>query len=617
MPNLIIIPYSELTGQRLDDRALDEISVNFERNSTFHFLTTINNYLSISHHDLSKNNFNEVQRMLCHHLLSEEFYGKVAAITENFTRTDRVVFHRWQILFLMKIVLLESKVDGVSIPRNQSNVEDRYLLGKACLIANDLYISEEQEEQVKTHNITDGVELDRVSAEFLAQMVSRTELDNPPDLGDATARIDRFIEILDGNFPQSFNSKTLSAYVEDLIGMDLKTFVEMVLAIQAQYISTDFKEFIKDSSKFNINPNIWFSTTDFSDAQIKAFFGVTTTTIDYFVSALQTYRDTGVATNNDFRAFRIFPLVHLTDDSITCIDNGLLLEKFTLGIYHTILNAIPAESSYRRTFMDLWGGAVEIYMHEIMHMVYPPSQFSNYYPNTFFDTDSEQEAFDGIVECPNALIVMECKGGSLKSDAKYSGSKDLFLEDLDRKFGRVKGAGVEQLTRKINSLFGVEKRLRIRDLDFQFKKFVYPVMVVSESCLEFSLAKWRLRRWFEDAMDLKSIIADVYVKPLTVLTISDLESLTYYLADGDFAFVDFLEFYVEALNKEWFHPMMRPENLTISGSFVFSKFREANGIEFRPNDFILSRSGAVFDRVKSRLAQMDEMEIERPLDEIH
>ena len=129
------------------------------------------------------------------------------------------------------------------------------------------------------------------------------------------------------------------------------------------------------------------------------------------------------------------------------------------------------------------------------------SPFSNFYPNTFFDHKQEKEAFDGTIEYSDAVVVMEYKGGMLNASAKYSGSRDLLIQEMDKKFGRAqKDSGVRQLATQIEGVYHADesRRLRIRGLDLSKKRKVFPILIVNETNFEFSLANWHLRKFVRD-----------------------------------------------------------------------------------------------------------------------
>ena len=76
-----------------------------------------------------------------------------------------------------------------------------------------------------------------------------------------------------------------------------------------------------------------------------------------------------------------------------------------------------------------------------------------------------------------------------------------------------------------------------------------------------SLANWQVRKWFEKEKNSRQIDKQILVKPLTVMTIGDLEKLATYLNAGDFILKDFIEFYTDSLDKVWFHPMKHFDNI--------------------------------------------------------
>lgn len=194
-------------------------------------------------------------------------------------------------------------------------------------------------------------------------------------------------------------------------------------------------------------------------------------------------------------------------------------------------------------------------MNNIFTDIYPETS-NRFHPNTFFDTKTERECFDGIVEYPNSLIVIEYKGGLLNTKAKYAGDVSLLLDELGKRFGCSKrDAAVKQLTTKIELLFhsNQENRLKIRNLDFPNVENIHPVLIANDVSLQFGLAHWRLREWFKSEINGKNIEKTVSVTPLMVLTIEDLEMIAPYLEAEDFTLLEFVRFYskLEYMRFSW------------------------------------------------------------------
>lgn len=487
------------------------------------------------------------------------------------------------------------------MPNDTSRLSDRHLLGKACLMANDFYNSADDIARIVAEIGKDSAWISRDCGELLTVNMPQMEIDNPPDLGESVARISNFLLLFEQEFPTVFAGTSLSNYFESITGIDLQTLLEMLVAISAKYSSKSYEEFLQDTSELNLNRNIWFSTSTYSEEKVDAFFDLVLADYEQLITKVKAFDQRGFNEKVNFLAFRTYPLVKLSNESITCIDNGFLTESFLLGIYHTVFNALEKDKKLQHSFSQHWGDVFHIYVTNILRKIYPDSIITPFFPFVDFDRKEKTEAFDGIIECPNALILMQYKGGSLNADAKYSGKKELLLADLDKKFGRKKQAGVEQLTRGIHQAFNRGKRLAFKGIRFGHKPLIYPVLIVNELCLGYNLPQLQIRRWLDQQLNLDEIREDIRIAPLVILTVGELEDLTEYILDGKFTLVEFIEFYADSVDKEWFHPLAFLDNITLNGNSVFARFREERDITFKPNKTRENESSKVFDVITSKL----------------
>lgn len=109
-------------------------------------LCMLNTLLSFYTKDIP--NATRVQKRLAASLLNHKFLMR---IEQKFARGSVVVhpvFHRQQLLAMLKKVLLESAEDGQINPNPQQNIKVRFKLGEACLIMNNLLFPEEQSERL-------------------------------------------------------------------------------------------------------------------------------------------------------------------------------------------------------------------------------------------------------------------------------------------------------------------------------------------------------------------------------------------------------------------------------------------------------------------------------------
>ena len=200
-------------------------------------------------------------------------------------------------------------------------------------------------------------------------------------------------------------------------------------------------------------------------------------------------------------------------------------EKLEAGLFWTIFNQLE-EHDRHRMFTD-WGNLFEKYVDFLLSSMALSAQ-ERYVPFPHFgNSKADEESFDAVIVYGRTWIVVESKGGFLRSEAKYSEAVDVFLEDLERKFGRDKGAGIEQLSRKIGSVFARKDidRKNIEGLEQNDINVVIPVMVVQDAYASSPLVSPWLAARFRDSMRKKDLRKRLQWLGLVVLDVGELEAI--------------------------------------------------------------------------------------------
>jgi len=118
---------------------------------------------------------------------------------------------------------------------------------------------------------------------------------------------------------------------------------------------------------------------------------------------------------------------------------------------------------------------------------------------------------------------MEFKGGFLPQDARYSNDLQKFMDALE---GRI-GAGCHQLARDIGALFpevGAGRRLQDVTIPPDTLR-VLPVLVVQDLMLRAPFINYFLNQRFQSERLLYPVRRGLEVLPLSVVQITDLETL--------------------------------------------------------------------------------------------
>lgn len=597
----IYITYSEVFGRKPQESEINAVIASLDKDATFRHLSMINNLLALYPIDFNKKKFTEIQTRLAIDWFDKDTYEKLRRYVEDVYLTDRPIFHRQQILLLMKKVLLGAADDGGLNP--DVSLDARKILGKLCLMISDLTVTAEQEQKTQSDNPYSEEETERVFNELLTQMISVIELFNPPEISASTIRTQELIQISNSEYPELFEGKTLAAYFESLSGISFERFLQMIMGVYAALITKELKELIDKPENFNIRKSNYFQNLNYSEAEVYEFYKLTSIKYEDLILEMENSPlRSSLLPQYDFTVFRKYPLFHLSNDILTFTDFTFLIEKASFGLYYTILNILQENNIHPKMFFQNWGYIFEKYVNKIFRGIYPVLS-NRFHPNTFYENKQQIEAFDGIVEYPTALIVMQYKGGLLNAKAKYSGDADILLDEMNDKFGTKKNkSGINQLAINLERLFNsdVNKRSKIRSLEFPNTRVVYPILIVNELSMGFGLAHWKLRGWFEKAIESKNITADIKVNSLMILTIEDLEMLESYLEAEDFTLLEFAQFYSTLeyvrfswflIKEHWYEPMTSLRE-------VFYRFRKDRNIEFRPNKKIQSKFDTFMSQFK-------------------
>jgi len=246
---------------------------------------------------------------------------------------------------------------------------------------------------------------------------------------------------------------------------------------------------------------------------------------------------------NEFRLWRKYPLVKVSENRILCMDLGFLLDKLQTGVFWTILEQLnKIEKSEGSNFIASWGEVFARYTSSILKGgidAQAPS-IEKCIINPKYVHKEETECTD-IAVCGNdTLILLECKAAVLRAETKFSGDFDKFYAELKEKIiigSDTEGAkGVKQLCNAIKSLTHLDetKRQRVKEIDISKVKKIYPVLVLSDRIFSVPCMNWLLNSEFQAMMNEVNMIEHVEVMPLTVLTIEDIELLEPYLSNRPF-----------------------------------------------------------------------------------
>lgn len=591
----IPIYYSEIFGINLGEEGLGEILAQFEKTSTFQTLAAINSLLSF--YDRDKNTAGDVQDFLFANFTDEGLYEMVKKKFPHEQMANRPIFHRWQLLALMKRILCK-EVEGLLNP--DVDAAARYKLGEACLIQNDVLNPEELNRRLEEATNKD---LASTLSELFLQLIVSFELFNPAEDMYAIARSDEFCNLLERrSLEYKFsNGESVPERFAKLTGLSLRHYLWMIFCVCVvyKYESKSLPKLLEEPAKRNIRKSTIFSNTNLSQEEVNAFFRLLATDITTFGELMRSSSGKPkINQDYEYTAFRTYPLYYLDDkqDVLSVIDFTFLTEKLSAGVFHTISNSIREnENKDWHTFSGFWGKIFDEYVNDRLREAFPLWS-QRLYTNPFFDRMNE-EAFDSVIDYGDSLIVMEHKGTYLAIAEKYSGQSDLFLKGIEKNIGK----GIKQLAEKLAIVFadstpdtfsqrdasGATILFGFSNKDSGRVEKIYPIIIVQDFAFQIGLANYQLRLEFEREIQKHKYRRGVSIMPLSLLVVEDIEKVIPYL--NEISLTAILDEYVSAS----YDPIYTFQNV------LYRVLRERN-IQQRPNEWVLNRRREINQLIKEQ-----------------
>ena len=226
--------------------------------------------------------------------------------------------------------------------------------------------------------------------------------------------------------------------------------------------------------------------------------------------------------------FRRRPFLKLNSEQVLILDRQFVAELLTSGVYWSIHDGLPTNK--RGPFKELWGRMFELYTVEHLAQFYP--QMSGI---LFSDVTYEDGQIDALLDFGSYILLLEIKSSLLTEPAKRSADKDSFLTDFRRKFvenERGKPKVIKQLSAACRAILAG----KIKMASGGGSPTIYPIFVSDEPTVEATF----MNAFFNEEFQREGI-GDSKVKPLTVMSIDELEQLLPHVTDGDFTWEELLQ----------------------------------------------------------------------------
>ena len=429
-----------------------------------------------------------------------------------------VVFNRIGCLLTIRHLMLF----GGSEPQTWNSQS----IGKLALLANDF-----------VQNVQAPIFPTLESVDVLLFMAPTWDIYNSRNLGHAMSRMFTMLtKILPGNDPVVTKLVSrLSINVDniEIDGLPLDHFTAIVFGLFAYARSPEAK------TRVLLNPQEIFSLTGISQEMFDRFLAARARTLDDFRGELSNGNGVSQASLSEelkrrsflldsLNVFRKYPLFRLDTERIVMLDVQFVVELLTAGVYWSIHDNLPLNK--RETFKQLWGRMFELYAVDLLAQFYPSMSGM-----LSVDVEYSDGQIDAMLDFGSYVVVMEIKSSLLTEPAKRSADKNSFLKDFRRKFvenERGKPKAIKQLSTACSAILAGNIQAAKKD----GAPLIFPLFISDEPVLEATFVNAFFNEEFQ-----KEGISDARVKPLTVMTIDELEQTLSHVTDNDFSWLELLE----------------------------------------------------------------------------
>lgn len=328
----------------------------------------------------------------------------------------------------------------------------------------------------------------------------------------AAEGLTRIVRMLREYAPQSSRARRLPALFERATSLSVEDYLTLVfstITMTSRFAQTVRPEEIPvhgDIGLPNVGPGRLLGDSTMTLSKAQRFLDALSMDAASFRGQLATAQP--VQTN--FTPFRSHPLLRLTPELYRIIDRSFMLDKLAEGPFWATHQGARLEGVTIQDVNSWWGELFDRYVHELVQASPMAASFT---PAPASSTRGAKEGADGILEFPDALVVLESKVSPLPVGARSGGDPRFTARELHKKFGSRLGTG--QLAKAVvtllegGSLGG--KHLGSRE--------VFPLLVCWDSAMDAPLVNYVLHRWFR--RQLKGHWRKVM--PLTVLGIDTFE----------------------------------------------------------------------------------------------
>ena len=335
-------------------------------------------------------------------------------------------------------------------------------------------------------------------------------------------------------------------------GLTLRNYYHLIALIAVKYLNLSLEAILEGKDSLFI---------DFKDSpDLKSLYDklLPHTCISVNTLTAETAKSPSLA--NEFRLWRQYPLVRLSENRIICVDISFLLDKLQTGVFWIIRDQLEElKKGDGQKIISLWGDIFEDYAASIIKRGINSQKPSveRCILNPKYIGKGVNECTDIVVCSDDTLILLECKAPLLSAGARFSSDFDKLRQELQTKLvgtetrgGRKKPKGIGQLWHAIQTLGHTNKkeRRKVKEIDISKIKKIYPVLVLSDRVFGAPCMNWFLNLKFQRFVKSNDLKKHLEIMPLTVLTIEHLEELEPWL--NDTPFYTHLDRWLELFNQK-------------------------------------------------------------------
>jgi hypothetical protein len=492
-----------------------------------HVILAMNLFIRFAMQEKGRENFGRVQESLAAGHIDDESLNLLKSRFPKARCEDRPIFLPQNLLAILRIAI--ANCDPVPEPDESQDERVQYAIGRACLMMNNLFFTPADGDPLHT-----GTEAERRTA-LMAQAIGGFELTNPTRPEHLMPRFQIMFRILLNNqdvrsrIAQGCRQFDFLGEFESRVGISVERWAFVVFSIWAYFVNGADPKVPRPEFMF-LNPSVFPGESGITKRELDTVLE----TIAADVAELrQTLADEGATDpRHDFVAFRSKPLLRVDRERFHVTDLSFIADKCHTGVQWTLHDLLPSPK-LRQDLFNAWGTLFEEYVHWLLTGIKSKSGLQ-YLPRPKWSR-SEDEALDGVLLQGGAFAPLECKGGFLSREARYSGDPALLLADIDKKFA----IGCDQLAQKIGSLFAEDQKTKkhLEGVSTEHVKVVLPILVLQDHILRVPLLNWYLNGRFQEKMKSQRVRAGLLVRQLTVICIQDLENAVQTIEGDGFDFI--------------------------------------------------------------------------------